>query len=192
MSPASNPASNPGDRSSYLRIGRAGNTCLLCNAPLNVDGKHPSTLEVKDAQEAIRKDFCPACWPRLADGGYFSFWVTKRVSAPSAKERRLARSERNEALWRLFAALYSSDEASNLAPQLFFLAHLLMRYKVLTFQGPAEDGLLEFQHPRLGETFRIADVPVEEVDFSAVQRQVEDQALAYAPEESPSQPPAGE
>ncbi len=179
---APTPSNNPGDRSAYLRVGRAGNACLLCNKPLNVDGRHPSVLEVKDAQDAIRKDFCPECWPRLADEGYFSFWVTRRVAAPSAKERRLARTERNEALWRLFAALYASEDSSTLAPQLFFLAHLLMRYKVLTFQGLSQDGLLEFQHPRLGETFHIADVPLEEVDFSAVQKEIDEQAMSYAPE----------
>ncbi len=178
---APNPSPNPGDRSAYLRVGRAGNACLLCNKPLNVDGRHPSILEVKDAQEAIRKDFCPECWPRLADQGYFSFWVTRRVAAPSAQERRLARAERNEALWRLFAALYASEESPALAAQLFFLAHLLMRYKVLAFQGLTSDGLLEFQHPRLGETFRIADVPLEEVDFAAIQRDIEQQALSHAP-----------
>jgi hypothetical protein len=167
------------DRDSYLRFGRARNECLLCSAPLNVDGAHPSVIQVNDKEEAIRQDFCPVCWGRMTEKGYFSFWVTKRVNAPSAQERRLARGERNEALWRLFSALYAAQSAE-LAPQIFLLAHLLMRYKVLTFLGLRE-GRLAFLHPKLEETYLVEDLPIESIDFHAVKTEVEAQALAYAP-----------
>lgn len=168
------------ERDTYLHFSRARNTCLLCAAPLNVDGRHPSVIVMSEKEEAIRKDFCPSCWDRMAEKGYFSFWVTKRVNAPSAEERRLARGERNEALWRLFSALYGRG-AADLAPQLFFLAHLLMRYKVLTFQGLRE-GKLVFVHPKLEETYQIEDLAIEAIDFLAIKNEVETAALAYVPD----------
>ncbi|CAN5381846.1 hypothetical protein BH09SUM1_BH09SUM1_03160 [soil metagenome] len=167
------------DRDQYLKFSRPRNNCLLCSAALNVDGRHASLINLADKEEAVRKDFCPTCWAKMREEGYFSFWVTKRVNEPSPEQRRLARSERNEALWRLFAALYESD-STELASQLFLLAHLLMKYKVLTFGG-AQDGKLRFIHPKLEETFLIQDVAVDSVDFVSVKNAVEQQALAYAP-----------
>ncbi len=165
----------------YLRVVRPADACLLCGAALNVEGKHTSTIEVAaDAEEVVRKDLCPTCWERMGERAYFGFWVTKRVAAPSAKERRLARSERNEALWRLFAALYASDERPNLAPQLFLLAHLLMKYKVLNFAGTGGDGTLTFVHPKLGEEFAVADLPLDGADFAGLLVELESQAVNYA------------
>lgn len=173
----------PTDRDLYLKFSRPSNQCLLCTAPLNVDGAHPTTLEVSEREEAIRKDFCPDCWGKKDQQSYFSFWVTKRANQPTAKERRLARSERNEALWRLFSALHSSNEG-DLTPQLFLLAHLLMKYKVLTFTGNREGGKLEFTHPKLGESFLIEDLPLDSTDFVSIHQQIEGQVLDYAPEET--------
>ncbi len=173
-------APKPGEKDVYLRITRPGDECLLCHKPLNIDGRHPSYIELSEKEEVIRKDFCAECWQRLGEESYFSFWLTKRVNAPSAQERRLAKSERNEALWRLFAALYSSD-SPDLAPQLFLLAHLLMKYRVLAYQGTTEEGRLLFQHPKLGETFEIEDIPLDSVDFVAIKQSLEDQAVDYAP-----------
>ncbi|MBI1291927.1 hypothetical protein GC173_11895 [bacterium] len=180
----------PNERDSYLHVTRPRNACLLCSAPLNVDGRHPSVIVLSDKEEAIRQDFCPTCWGRMTEKGYFSFWVTKRVNAPSAEQRRLARGERNEALWRLFSALHSSGN-SDLAPQLFFLAHLLMRYKVLTFSG-LRDGKLAFLHPKLEETYLIDDLPIESIDFLSVKNEVEAAALAYVPDaDEDPEPPEG-
>lgn len=168
---------------SYLRVSRPQNMCLLCNKPLNVEGKHASLIEVSGREEVIRKDFCPECWQRIGEGGYFSFWITQRTQAPTAKERRLAKAERNEALWRLFAALSATEAQQDLAPQLFFLAHLLLRYKVLNFVGITPEGRLRFIHPKLQEEFVIDDVDIEELDFVDIKNEVEQQALAYAPGE---------
>jgi hypothetical protein len=180
--------SKPADRDLYLKFSRPSNNCLLCNTPLNVDGAHPTLLQVDSRDEAVRQDFCPRCWEKKEEGDYFSFWVTKRVNAPSAQERRLARSERNEALWRLFSALHSSNGPDDLRAQLFLLAHLLMRYKMLTFVG-VRGAQLEFCHPKLGETFLIDDLPLDSADFVAVQQQIEGRILEFAPE---AEPPEGD
>jgi hypothetical protein len=166
------------DREKYLRFSRPADACLLCGVPLNVDGAHPSYLALADAEEAVRKDFCRACWEQMGTQSYFSFWLTKRVAAPTARERRLARAERNDALWRLFTALHATRE-EGMAPQLFLLAHLLMRYKILEFTG-LRDGRLEFTHPKLGETFLVEDLPVETVDFAAAKAAVDAQVAEIA------------
>jgi hypothetical protein len=178
------------DKDNYLHFSRARNTCLLCTAPLNVDGRHPSMIVLSEKEEAIRQDFCPSCWERMTEKGYFSYWVTKRLNAPSPEQRRLARGERNEALWRLFSALYATSNP-DVAPQLFFLAHLLMRYKVLTYQG-LRDGKLQFFHAKLEESYQIEDLPFETIDFLSVKNEVESAALAYVPEPDSDQPAPSE
>lgn len=167
----------------YLQFSRAANTCLLCSAPLNVDGRHPSLIQLSERAEVIRKDFCPTCWGRLGEEEYFSFWVTKRVNALSPEQRRLAKSERNEALWRLFAALYAS-EGPDLSAQLFLLAHLLLRYRVLAYDGTTPTGNIVFLHPKLGERFEIPDLPLDSVDFVSIKSGLEQQALQYADDPS--------
>ncbi len=170
------------NRDTYLAFTRPANTCLVCGTPLNVDGRHPTLLAISDKQEAIRRDFCPTCWNKVGDEEYFSFWVTKRVNSVSAEERRLHRSERNEALWRLFAALYTSETHDDVDAQLFLLAHLLMRYRVLNFAGTDENGKLLFIHPKLGESFAIANLSLDEADFVSVKTDLEKQAVHYVPE----------
>jgi hypothetical protein len=175
------------DREQYLKFGRARNNCLLCSKPLNVDGRHPSLIQLSEKEEAVREDFCGECWEKKSKEEYFSYWVTKRVTSESPEQRRLARSERNEALWRLFAALYGTEDAPELGPQLFLLAHLLMKYKVLVYTGPVEGGKLRFTHPKLGEVFDVADLPLDAADFAKINAEVEQQALSYVgPEEAPS------
>jgi hypothetical protein len=168
------------DREIYLQFNRPGNTCLLCSTPLNIEGHHPSLIELSEKEEVVRKDFCPGCWQRMAEKGYFSFWVTKRVTAQSATERRLAKADRNIALWRLFNALYETDN-SEFDPQLFLLAHLLMQYRVLLFSGSGKEGTLKFTHQKLGETFEITDLPLDAVDFVTIKSELEQQAINYAP-----------
>lgn len=174
------------DREQYLKFSRPHNACLLCGKALNVDGRHPSLIHLSDKEETIRQDFCGECWEKKQRGDYFSYWVTKRVTSESPEQRRLNRAERNEALWRLFAALHESKDAPDLVPQLFLVAHLLMKYKVVVYGGKTEDGKLIFKHPKLGETFEIADVALDGVDFAKVNAMVEEQALNFRPE------PAGE
>lgn len=178
-------------RDQYLKLGRPRDTCLLCSAALNVDGKHTTLIELAGKEEVVRKDFCLTCWARMQEQGYFSFWLTKRVNQPSAAERRLAKSERNEALWRLFTALYANAEGEDFASQLFLLAHLLMKYKVLMYAGNRGDRLV-FQHPKLGESFEITDVAWEKIDFSEINRDIEQQAIAFAPSEDEAKDDADE
>ncbi|MBI5155023.1 hypothetical protein HZA57_07280 [Candidatus Poribacteria bacterium] len=173
---------------SYLQFRRPDRECLLCGTLLTEISRHPSVLKISEKDEAIREDFCPKCWAQLEHREYFSYWVTRRIqSGPSPEERRLAKSERNEALWALFNALYSR-KSEELAPQLFLLAHLLMKYRVLAYLGPAEDGQLRFYHQATQETYLIGDLPLDQVSFVEVKEQVDGQLHEYAPSrESPAE-----
>ncbi len=164
------------DRDQYLKFRRPHDQCLLCGTSLPSAGRHPTVLEFDDKEEAVRRDFCPACWQKAGNPGYFSFWVTKRISGPTAAERRLAKHERNEAFWRLFLALHGA-QTDEYRTQLFLLAHLLMRYRVMTFKGTGPDGTLMFEAAPTGETYRIADVPEGSAEFGAIMKSVEDQAV---------------
>lgn len=177
---------------SYLKFRRPNDECLLCGTALPSVGRHPSLLEVTNRDEVIRRDFCPTCWEKSANPGYFGYWVTKRIAAPTQRERRLAKSERNEALWRLFSALYTTGSEEH-RPQLFLLAHLLMRYRILQFKQTEEDGALLFHHNASGETYRVEDVPLDSTPFHDIMAGIEEQAVAFAPPQTPTeQAPAEE
>lgn len=172
----------PADRETYLRISKPSSQCLLCGVSFSAGAQqHPSLLELSPKEEVIRRDFCATCYEAKGKAEYFSYWLTKRVNGPAPGERRLARSERNDALWRLFAALHGNDGgASDSAMQIFFLAHLLLRYKVLAYVGRTADGRLEFRHPKLAESFLVQDLAVESIDAAGVKGFVDEQLHAYA------------
>ncbi|MEQ8820910.1 MAG: hypothetical protein RLY93_11755 [Sumerlaeia bacterium] len=159
---------------SYLSFRRAERECLLCGKTLEDLGRHPSVLRFSEKEEALRMDFCPECWEKKAEQDYFGFWLTRRIEkAHTAEGRKLAREERNAALWSLFAALHSESDPA-LAPQVFLLAHLLMRYRVLTYQKVTRDGLLQFYHSPTREIYEVADMALEDaVAFAEARETIE-------------------
>lgn len=173
---------------SYLQFKRPERECLLCGRLLTDVRRHPSILKLSEKEEAIRQDFCVECWQKMEHREYFSFWVTRRIQeGQTAEQRKLAKAERNEALWALFNALYSRQN-EELAAQLFLLAHLLMKYRVLTYVGPAETGELQFSHGPTQETYRIPDMPLDSVSFIDIKKQVDEQVHQYAPKKAEDVP----
>lgn len=167
---------------SYLQFRRASRNCLLCGVSLPELERHPSVLKLGPTEEAIREDICPTCWGRMGEKSYFASWITRRYQeGPSPEERRLARAERNEALWALFNALYALRESDDLAAQLFLLAHLLMKYRILAFKGVGEGGTLLFFHQPTQETFEIQDLPLDQVSFVEVNKAIEGRLHEFAP-----------
>jgi len=174
---------------SYLQFRRAGRQCLLCGTDLSDLERHPSTLRLGESEGALREDICPECWGRLGEKNYFSYWVTRRFQeGPTPEQRRLAKAERNEALWALFNALYAIREDGDLEPQLFLLAHLLMKYRILRFQRTEEPDILLFHHAPTAETFRVRDLPLDACSFVDVKDQIESRLHEFAPKESDAAP----
>ena len=158
------------EKEQYLNVSRPHKQCLLCGCELTGIEKHPSTLTSWD-NEVMRKDFCPKCWEQIESKDYFSYWITKRIVPDS--NRRLSKKERNNLLLRLFESLYRNPDESKVYP-LFFLAHILMRYKVFQWKGtrsvaaddaktaPTETGAAEqtfliFENKLTGEEIQIPD-----------------------------------
>ncbi|MBX3730597.1 MAG: hypothetical protein KF858_15585 [Candidatus Sumerlaeia bacterium] len=177
----------------YLQFKRAARACLVCGTSLPELERHPTILTLSPLDEAVRQDLCPTCWDRLDQKEYFSYWITRRYQqGPSAEDRRLARSERNEALWALFNALYARTDRAEYASQLFLLAHLLMKYRLMAYKGVAADGRLTFFHGPTQETYLIDDLPLASVSFVDAMTSIDGQLTQYAPARDAAGPPGGD
>lgn len=167
---------------SYLQFKRPSRNCLVCGVSLPELERHPSILKLSPKEEAVREDICPKCWEQMGHREYFCYWITHRYQqGPTPEARKLEKSERNEALWALFNALYARDESEDLGPQLFLLAHLLMKYRILAYLGMAEDGRLHFFHSPTQENFFVPDVPLDSVSFVNVKEQLDSKVQEFAP-----------
>ncbi len=91
--------------------------------------KEPAPEETDD-ESFLRLDYCEACWQDLKDRAFFSFWVSKRTTTDLPR-KKLSKTERNLALVALFDSLSERDDSEvDFSPHLFFLAHLLMKFKI--------------------------------------------------------------
>lgn len=166
------------DRDQYLQVDRPGNQCVLCGQSLVEQGRHPSVLNEGSTAEGDEKfqrtDFCSICWEKLPDRNYFSFWLAKRTRPES--NRRLAKSERNEILWRLFSAL-STHPGPETHTQLFILAHLLMKYGLLRWRSNQSDAegvnWIVFEHAPTGEECRVREIPLGDATLIQTLQEIE-------------------
>jgi len=183
------------EKEQYLNIGRPNKTCLLCGASLADEGKHPSIL-TKWENEAIRKDFCSRCWEKLGQKDYFSYWITRRLKP--GPNRRLSRKERNDLLLRLFETLHARGEEHEVYT-LYFLAHLLMRYKVFKWKGAVTEETgdpdvkstyLVFENRKTGEEIRIPDQDLDGEKIAETKKEIDAYLSEHLPieEEPPTSP----
>ncbi len=93
----------------------------------------------EDEPEFIRLDYCDACWAKQKEQAFFSFWIAARKNTDQPK-KKLNRTERNLALQALFDSLsdHNGDE-NDYTPHLYFIAHLLMKYKLFKWTPSIED-----------------------------------------------------
>ena len=184
------------EKEQYFNIKRPEKSCLLCGCSLLDAEKHPSIL-VHGGDEPLRKDFCPKCWERLQDREYFSYWITKRLKP--ASDRRLTRKERNDLLLRMFESLYQQNDEKN-ATMLFYLAHLLMRYKIFNWKGmrsmPAdteknlpERTTLIFENKQTGEEIQVSDQIPDGEKISVAKKEIDDYLQSNLIEESEPENP---
>ena len=103
--------------------------------------EQPRKKADEEEEEPYRRiDYCPECWAEIKDRAYFSFWLGKPRD-DDAPKRRLNKAERNLALAALFDSLVErQDEAEeDFTPHLFFLAHLLMKFKIFKWKPGTTD-----------------------------------------------------
>jgi hypothetical protein len=93
----------------------------------------------------LRLDYCATCWADIKERAYFSFWIGRRTESDQPP-RKLNRVERNLALAALYDSLAERDDSeTDFTPHLYFLAHLLMKFRIFKWQPGIED-------PETGET----------------------------------------
>ncbi|MCX7014062.1 MAG: hypothetical protein NTW86_16165 [Candidatus Sumerlaeota bacterium] len=156
------------DKSIYLKIQRPSEKCLLCGADLVEARKHPSAIQPEGEDSVLRKDYCPRCWEQLDDEQFFSHWMAKREPRP--ERTRISREERNRLLLAYFEHLSRVDssemEALEREARRFFLAHLLMRFRVFRWKSTdRETGKIVFEHTQTNEEWSVEplDLPDEMV-----------------------------
>lgn len=140
-------------------------------------GKSPKE---RDEEGFRRLDYCDECWQKMKDHVFFSFWIGK-PKASDLPPKKLNRAERDLALAALFDSLNERNGSeADYSPHLFFLAHLLMKYKLFKWK-PARI------HPKTGQSVLVfgrsdseeeVEIPDVEMSDEAIVR-VKDEVEAY-------------
>lgn len=181
----------------HLKIARPTPACVACGAPLHGVGKHPSALypagtpapgegaadlapEAEADGPPSREDYCVTCWQEVEREGYIGFWMARRED--DAPRPLLSRKQRNATLLSYFEHLYRRGDVAD-AQQLFFLAHLLMRYSVLRWVRNEAEAVV-FAQPQSGEEFVIREVVLDDAQLVAIKQQVDNYLASIAAEEA--------
>jgi len=163
----------------YSSIPAPSRKCVVCGRDLAAVPKHPSVLDLDERGKAERRDLCPECWEKMADKGFFSFWLTHRE--PPKPDMRKTRLRRRETLRRLFDQFRASGD-ERFKSHIYILAHILMKNRLLVWEGTEKpDGnapaTVVFRDPASDELIRVEEVEIEDETLVAVKREI-DAALA--------------
>jgi hypothetical protein len=187
------------DKELYLRIGRPQNTCMQCGATIAVAGKHPSALLDPDGPDTapredtpLRRDYCTECWQNLGEGHYVGYWMARR-EAPKPRKIR-TRKERNAALLSYFEMLRNREslEGEDQAQNLYFLAHLLMKYGVFKWvkstMGESGAEQIFFRNTTNDEVVEIQPVELEDARIAEMKREIDAYLLTAVSHEDGAEP----
>lgn len=123
-------------------IARSSYRCNDCQRELAVQEEFVAAVQQDEQEEdLLRQDYCLDCWGRRTEQGreVLGFWRT-RVPAPQAKKKLLVD---DELLIGFFQRLQDTDSESMLQFR-FVLALILMRKRLLIYDGMEKDGASEF------------------------------------------------
>jgi len=164
------------DKSAYLKIQRPSNECLMCGANLIEAHKHPSAIQPEGEDGVVRKDYCLKCWSRLEGEDFFSFWIATRE--PKPERTRISREERNQLLQAYFEHISAAEEQDAEAgheQRRFFLAHLLMRFRVLRWkQTDRQAGLIVFENVQTAEEWTVKQVNLDDEAVARIKQEIEE------------------
>ena len=125
-----------------------------------------------------RYDYCETCWTSIKDNAFFSFWIGK-PNETNLPPRKLNRAERNVALVALFDSLSERlDEENDYAPHLFFLAHLLMKYRIFKWRPGVTDPqtghkMLRFERADSEDPVLISDIELPDEMILKIKDEIE-------------------
>jgi len=147
-------------------------------APLG-KGKTEGSEDKEEEAGFLRLDYCTKCWNAMKEQAYFSFWIGRR-SAGDLPVGKLTKAERNVALAALFDSLAErgDEEQTDYSPHLFFLAHLLMKFKIFKWMPSVahpETGepMLRFLRAQTGEEVLVRNVEMPQEMVARVKEEVE-------------------
>lgn len=174
------------DKETLLSIGRPQRRCMNCDAPIDMIERHPSVLRPAAGRSFERFDYCPTCWEQLKDDAYESFWMTRRDTTPR-KAPKMSRREKSMALRALFESLWDRREAEDVGPEIYLLAHLLMKWGGLKWRENGADAAgrpcLVFEDPASGDKIEIAEVEVADERLNEIQQTIDNFLAEYANED---------
>ena len=176
------------DKETLLSIGRPQRQCLNCSTPIDAIERHPSVLRGSRADKIERADYCPICWEAIKDETYRSFWITRR----ELKDRgmpKMTRRQRAVALRALFETLWEKrdSEDEDVAPHLFVLSHLLMKWGGLKYRENQADAngreVIVFEDPASGDAIDIPSIDLTDEQLLEIKNQIEDFLRDYVQED---------
>ena len=185
------------EKKEYLNIQRPQDICLMCGCSLQEAGKHPSSINLEEG-DVLRRDFCKECWEKLQRDDYFSFWLTKRIT-PDTSKRKLSRKIRNNLLVRLFESIQKKPEEERDDYLLYFISHLLLRYKVYNWKGTEKirtenseefsepEKYLVFENKTTGEDIFVKDQEPDAEKIMSSRKLIDDYLQENAPAEDESE-----
>lgn len=132
-----------------------------------------------------RMDYHRACWKKAQKEDYLSFWLAKRPEpAPTPK---LTKKERAVLLLGLFQSVMQTSNPAD-DPLRFVLAHLLMRYRILTLCPPRIDDQgrkwIVFELPKEEERYEAPDILLGDRQMAETMARIEQYLDRATPEEA--------
>ncbi len=173
-------------------IQKTSGVCCTCEAQLEPGTEFIAAIRETD-EGFERLDHCTECWKKSQGGsnGYAAVWQS-RVPLPREKKKLLVD---DEVLITFFRRLEEAEQESKIAFR-FVLALVLMRKKILSYEGSAErDGCDAWRMRFRGsdETCEVIDPHMDEERIAEVTAQIgeiipsfEEESSADEESESPS------
>lgn len=171
-------------REQFLSIERPHTRCDSCDVLIEGLDHHPSGLTMTE-ETTKRFDYCPDCWERIKAGAFDSYWLTRRIKKDK-RQPKLTRREKAVAARALFESLWDQRDREDVEADLFFIAHLLLKWGGLKWKKNAatEDGreVVFFENPATGDSIEIKAVELSDEMIEAIKARIESFLHEYAPE----------
>ena len=162
----------------YLKIKRAADSCLMCGTGLEEGPKHLSAIRLGGEEEVERRDYCTTCWDRLEDEEFYSYWIAKREK--SEERTKISKPERNRLILAMFERISQGPDAEtedepSRTEKLFFLAHLLMRFRVFRWvRTDHENGKICFASVQSDDEWLIDQVDLNDESVLTIKQEIEE------------------
>lgn len=186
----------------YLKFTKCSKICHACGKPLQESQRHLSVLKKEDGapteeevavsetrakdetaegeQDLTRLDYCPKCWGEIKERAYLAFWLGKQGPENNNQPKKLTRKERNMALSALLDTLQdrSSGDDQDYRAHVFFLAHLLMKFRLLKWDSTvkSDQGVpsrIFFQRVGGEEMIEVEDMALSDETVVQVKEEIE-------------------